>query len=144
MAPPAVTVRVPVPTCDGPRTIALASVIDTLFAPLLLSDTAPVKSLFAEVSAIEPPFSVVVPPAMITESGPSVIDAAVIVRFPSVRIAVPNPGPLLLSARVPPAVIEMSPPAILDGGEPIRDPELATVPGFSVTLFPTVIEIVVG
>ena len=46
IGPAEVTVRVPVPTPEVPSTVAAALVSETLFAPLLFSDTAPVKSLF--------------------------------------------------------------------------------------------------
>src|SRR4029079_669278 len=52
IAPLALTVSVPLPTADRPRLTAFASVKATLFAPLLLSDTAPVKSLPALFSVI--------------------------------------------------------------------------------------------
>src|SRR5262252_6033274 len=50
-APLALTVRLP-PTVEAPNVSALASVIATLFAPLLFSDTAPRKSFVALVSVI--------------------------------------------------------------------------------------------
>ena len=43
--PTALTVKVPVPTDDVPRMMALASATATPFAPLLFRPTAPVKSL---------------------------------------------------------------------------------------------------
>src|SRR5450759_2397576 len=51
IAPIAVTVSVPLPTLEVPSTVGTALVSETLFAPLLLSDTAPVKWL-AWVSVI--------------------------------------------------------------------------------------------
>src|SRR6185503_19350049 len=101
-------------------------------------------TVFTPFSVWLPDETVVSVPAAMTESGPSVIDAAFSVTLPSVRIAVPRPGPVLFSAIVPPDVIAMSPPAMFDAVEPMRDPALATVPGFSVTLPPTFIVIVVG
>ena len=50
----AFTVSVPVPTLEGPRTIASTSVTATAFAPVLFSDTAPTKlfeTLFSVIAA---------------------------------------------------------------------------------------------
>ena len=51
IAPLELTVRVPVPTLDVPRTVAVPFVRDTAFAPLLFTETAPVRP-FAWVSVI--------------------------------------------------------------------------------------------
>ncbi len=46
IAPVELMVNVPLPTLEVPSAVAAALVSETLFAPLLVSDTAPVKSLF--------------------------------------------------------------------------------------------------
>src|ERR1022692_504709 len=51
IAPVELTVSVPLPTPEVPNTVGTALVNETLFAPLLLNDTAPVKWL-AWVSVI--------------------------------------------------------------------------------------------
>ena len=63
IAPVEVTVSVPVPTLEAPRVVGPAFVSATLLAPLLLSDTAPVKSLAAllSVMALAPAVNVAAP-----------------------------------------------------------------------------------
>ena len=62
--PTAVTVKVPLPKMDEPKSIAFIFVIATLLAPELFKLTAPAKSLLPLVSVIAPaPALKVVAPA---------------------------------------------------------------------------------
>src|SRR5450759_4089838 len=64
IAPVEVTVSVPLPTPEAPSFVAAALVIETLFAPLLLSDTAPVMWLaWVSEIAFAPALNVAMPAA---------------------------------------------------------------------------------
>ena len=78
-------------------------------------------------------------PAAIVVCVVCVIEFACSATMPAVRIAVPMPEAVPFITISPPAVTVMMPLPMLSAGEPMREPALATVPGLSVTLPPTVI-----
>src|SRR5262245_33360395 len=92
-APLALTVRLP-PTVEAPSVSALASVIATLFAPLLLSDTAPRKSFVALVSVIA------AAPALKLEAPVPVemfVPPACVIAPVEFTVSVPVPAALMLT-----------------------------------------------
>ena len=108
--PPNVKPKVPVPIFEVPNTVAILFVSETLFAPELLSNIAPVKALpvplvdklivLAPAVNVEVPVTVnapdceIAPPLLVAESVPPIV-------------AAPNDNaPVLLAERFPPIVSE--------------------------------------
>jgi len=86
IAPPAMTVKVLVPRLDAPKSIALTSVIATAFAPVLVRDTAPLKSLlFVRVITPAPALIVTAPVPVVIVVAPFWVNAPVqvIVNVPA-------------------------------------------------------------
>ena len=92
--PAAVTIRVPLPKVDVPKSIALVSVMATLFAPELLKITEPVKLLpaLARVITPAPALKVAVPAEAAWVIAPvCVIPTAVTVKVPLPTLVAPKP-----------------------------------------------------
>ena len=108
--PPNVKPKVPVPILEVPNTVAILFVSETLFAPELLSNIAPVKALpvplVDKLIVLAPALNVEVP---VTVNAPDCEIAPLLLvaeRVPPI-VAAPNDNePVLLAERFPPIVSE--------------------------------------
>ena len=85
MSVPALIIRIS-PTLTVPRSIALASVIDTALAPLLLRLTAPPKSLVTSVKVISPAPALKLALPVVVMVPDWVIPTPVTLRFATVTV----------------------------------------------------------
>ncbi len=107
MLPPAVIPNVPVPTLEAPNTMALVSVTATLLLPVLLSETASVKSLPASVRVM------VLAPALKLEVPLTAMPPAVSLMAPPLLVADKLPPTVPLpTLRAPVEITVRSPPTL--------------------------------